>query len=164
MTRYGLASTADITLLDAAMRVAAFTEPEFYRRVEVLETLWMSVHPRLPATVPVDVYRFYSAHVSANRQLRPRTIADEVTDRYAEQFGPDVYDLTNYLMPGRFEELASLDENETKTLPPPWRALALSLRDQVRHDLACTGCVPGAAGRSSELTQARTGTLTEARP
>ena len=164
LTRYGLASAADVTLLDAAMRIAAFTEPEFYRRVEVLETLWKSLHPRLPAPMPVDVYRFYSAHVSANRQLRPRTIADEVTDRYAEQFGPDVYHLTNYLMPGRFEELASLDENEAKTLPPPWRALALSLRDQVRHDIACTGCVPGAGGRSSELAQARTGTLTEAQP
>ncbi len=164
LSRYGLATAEDIRLLDEAMRVSAFTEPEFYRRVGVLETLWISLRPRLPGGVPACAYRFYSAHVSANRQLRARTVADEITERYAEQFGPEVYDLTNYLMPGGFDEVAGLNEQDAKALPPPWRDLALSLRDQVRHDLVCSACDRDDASAAGELVDATSGRVSKGRP
>ncbi|TMM29713.1 MAG: DUF4037 domain-containing protein [Actinobacteria bacterium] len=161
LSRYGLASAEDISLLDEAMRITALTEQEFYRRVEVLETLWANLRPRLPRDMPTDVYRFYSAHVSANRQLRTRTVADEIADRYSQRLGPGVYDLTNYLIPGGLDEVASLDEQGAQALPPPWRNLARSLRDQVRHDLARSVRGRGDADAAGEPVDTATGNVGE---
>lgn len=136
LTWYGLASAAELALLKAAMRVAGLTTRELRRRMDALEQLWLEVHRRLPSGFPTEPYRYYSANVSANRQLRPRTFADEVAERYSRRLGPAVYDLTNFLLAGRSEDLANLDESTVLDLPVAWRELALSLRELVRGDLA----------------------------
>ena len=67
-------------------------------------------------------------------------------------------------MPGGFDEVAGLNEQDAKALPPPWRELALSLRDQVRHDLACSVCDREDASAAGDLVDATSGNVSEGRP
>lgn len=142
LLRHGLATPAELGLMMEALRTGELTETEFQRRVQALQELWAQLRPRLPAEIPRDIYRVYSATVSANRQLRAQTTADEVLARYGATLGPQVYDLVNYLVPDDLRSLAAaLSEDAIMGLPGAWRHLARGLARHLRAD-----DVPGDAG------------------
>jgi hypothetical protein len=135
LTRFGLASADELELIRRALLVTALTEDDCLRRIGLVEQLWSGVKVRLPSDVPDDPYRFYSAHISANRQLRSSTVADVAQSRHGETLGPDVYDLVNALVVDRLEDLAELDDETIASLPDRWRPLARQLARLVQAEL-----------------------------
>lgn len=135
LLRHGLATSAELGLIMDALRTGELTETEFQRRVQALQELWEQLRPRLPAEVARDTYHIYSATVSANRQLRAQTTADQALARYGATLGPQVYDLVNYLVPDDLRSLAAaLSEDTIVRLPGAWRYLAHELARHLSAD------------------------------
>jgi hypothetical protein len=128
--RYGLLSAAEVDTIAAAVRVADLGRRELDRRMTLMDSLWADVRPRLPAEISgTDVYAVYSARYSVNRQLKRRTVADAVLDRFGDRLGTDVFDLVNFLAVDSPGQLADLDAGTVESLPMQWRDLAVRLRD-----------------------------------
>lgn len=121
--RLGLIPPGEQELLEQAIAADPSSREDLLRRIEALEQIWAAVRRRAGAAIADDPYRFYSANVSGEQQLRTTTIADEIADTM-----PEARDLVNYLLPASRDDLASVLDAPDAELPERWRHVQASLR------------------------------------
>lgn len=131
IARLGLLENVAQDRLVAALRTEPTSSRDLHRRIGLLEEVWGRVRERAGTLVPSDPYRYYSAHVSGEQQLRTITVADEVARPASAP-----HDLANYLVPGSRGELHGALCDDAVAIPDGWEATRIALRDAL-------GCAQG---------------------
>ena len=144
LTRHGLATRAEMDSINDAMVIRKPDQTELERRAHTMAQLWSSITRRLPANIPTGeaAYLAYSATGSANRQLRTRTLADQVVVELGGVIEPDLYDLVNFLAPCSSSELADVADSDIVALPTDWQPVCRRLRVLAAQLVSPIGATP----------------------
>jgi hypothetical protein len=132
LTAHNLASEEEVRLLQQGLVCGELTGHAFHRRLDALEELYASIRTRFPDNIPEDVYEYYSANISVNRQLLTDTVATMAAERWGAIQG--VRDLANYLVLDDPADMTGFQDRWPGDLPDCWHDVVARLRDSMAGD------------------------------
>jgi hypothetical protein len=132
LAHLGLATEERLRTLRSALACDPTSTADLRRRLRCLGELWAAVREELAPELGEDVHGRFAARVSANRQLRATTVADEVEALLGRALDWRSRSAVNLLLPGSPAEVAALADDAVADLPVQLREAALDLRRALR--------------------------------